>query len=221
MKKILATALVFSVLGGASHAATLSYTGSIPLTTTNWANSVSVQKFDPSLGTLNSVTVALKSGVSGDAKGESLDLGPATITLKLQAEVEASTASLGTIVAVLPVVDQVFNASAFDGTIDFAGTSGVSFIGLSAMDSKSSVLTGASMADFIGLGSIGIDVAAVGTSVGTGAGNLITQFATQASADVTVTYDYAEAPAPVPLPASGLLLAGGLLMLRRFRRNAA
>lgn len=213
---------------GLASAASISFSDSISLTMTNWADSVSIGQFDSALGTLNSATVKLDGSVQGDAKGESLDAAPATVSLKLQAEINANHATLGNVVTILPVVDSVSNLATFDGTIDFGGTSGVEFPGVTASDQDTNVFTAATdLIPFIGTGLIMFDVDAAGQSVGTGAGNLITQFATNAQATVTVLYDYDPAVTPpppvIPLPAGAPLLLAGIgafAVARRMKKSS-
>lgn len=219
---LIITASVIGLSAGSASAAVLEFSDSVSLSTTNWTDSLAVSQFDSALGTLTSVVVTLTGGVSGDAFGESLDAAPAEITLDLSAEITAATSALGEIGTVLPLASESFSATADDGTIDFGGTSGVSFTGLTGTDSDSSTLTGGDMAEFIGTGTVEIMLEALGMSIGSGAGNLITRFATQAEATVDVRYTYDEvAVAPVPLPAGAALMLTGLGALAVARRKTA
>lgn len=221
-KLVLASVAALGLSAAAASAATIEFSDSVSLQSTNWAETLSVTQFDSGLGTLNSVMVTLEGSVEGEANAESLDAAPATITLDISALIEASTAALGNIGTVLPVVSEIFNASAADGVIDFGGTAGIMTGLLSASDTDSSTFTGADMAEFIGGGDVSINVDASGESAGTGAGNLIQQFLTSAEATVTVKYDYDAAVVvpTVPLPAGALLLGTALLGLGFARRKS-
>ena len=103
------------------------------------------------------------------------------------------------------------------GDIDFGGPSGNSFLDLSGDDSDSNLIT-ADLADFIGLGTIDLPVIGTGMSTGTGAGNLITQFTTDASAEIELIYDFTPIVEPpptggVPEPMTSSLAALGLIAL--------
>lgn len=214
---ILAAATV-GLSATAASAAEVTYSDSIALTSTNWTEQLAISQFDSALGTLQSVMITLDGGVQGNGNAESLDTGATDVTLNLSAEIEASImgASVGT---VLPVVSTTQSLSAFDGGIDFGGTSGFASGTLSGTDSDMNTITSAFDA-FIGTGDLIVDVVAAGTSTGSGAGNLITQFATSAEATVTVKYTFEEVSAPaVPLPAGAPLVLGALGLLAIAKRH--
>jgi hypothetical protein len=193
----------------------VSFTDTIPMTTTTWFDTLSVPKFDPALGTLLGIDFSLTGTVSGSAAYESLDADPATITLNLTAEVVVQRPDLSQLIVVLPVVNVVENSAAFDGTIDFDGPSGSTFTNLNATltNTASSPPPASDLVLFTGPGTINLPVSASGMSSGSGAGNLILQFATSAEAEFTVTYHYL-----VPEPATLAMLAGGAIPLFRRRR---
>lgn len=217
----LAAFVVPVMLGTAASAATVTYSNSLANQSTAYNDVVlALQQFDSSLGTLNSVSFSLTGFVSGNIGAESLDALPANVGLNLGAQVTAETA-ISPLAVVIPTATQVFAASAFDGVMDFAGSSGTTITGVSASKSTSVLLTGASMLEFIGAGTIDILISANSQSSSSGSGNLVTMFQTLAGASVSVTYDYEEHVPVVPLPAGmPLLLAGlGVLAVARSRRT--
>jgi hypothetical protein len=222
MRNLLVAAGIVLLASTPATAATISFSDSIPLASTSWSSSVTVSKFDPSLGTLNSITFELDGHVEGGAKFESLDSSPTTVTMNLTADIELQRPDTSTIVITTPLVQTVDSVTAYDSVLDFGGTSGKTYAGLSADDSDSAVSPppASDLVLFTGLGNITLPVEAKGASSGSGAGNLILQFNTSASADVKVTYDYEPIPEPSTL---GLLSMGimGLLahLWRRHRRR--
>jgi len=210
---------------GMAQAATLSFTDTVAMTTTNWNDNLTFSQFDPSLGTLTGINFLLEGDVLGNVRFESLDAQPADVHTYLQAKITLSRPDLSTIVVTTPVSDHLDSVTAFDGIIDFAGTSGRTYLGVQAHASNSinSPPPNSDLALFTGLGSIILPIAAEGTSLATGAGNIISSFQTEASARATVTYTYYNTP-PVPEASSLMLLlmGGGAMVVsagvRRFRK---
>jgi hypothetical protein len=175
----------------------VSFTDTIPLTTTNWTDAVTVSKFDPDLGDLLSVDFELEAFTSGAAMFESLDASPATVTLNFSVSIALQRPDMSVLLTSSPSVQTIDNATAYDGITDFAGTSGFSYPNLTAnqMETTTSPPPMSDLALFTGPagnpGTIDLPVVAMGNSSGSGAGNLILQFMSMAGANVTVTYNFA------------------------------
>lgn len=200
----------------AANADIIMFTDTVALQPTNFMSSVTLPKFDPNLGTLDKVTVKLTGHVEGMAQFESLDADAAMVTMELAAEVKLQRPDMSTLVVTLPLIMTLDNVTAFDGVIDFGGTSGKSYPLLTADDTNMfSTMSMMDLALFTGPGNIMLPVMATGASTGSGAGNLLLQFSTNASANVMVTYDYT-----VPEPATAGLLSLGAFAFSRRRRRA-
>ncbi len=199
-KQAVAVALVVHA-GAASAVQTVTYRSSIqPLTSTNFASSLELPLFDATLGTLRSVHISLTGSVDGNVRVESMDMGPALVTTTLAATLTLSRPGAGgAIVVTLPTITNLFTAGAFDGTIDFAGTSGRAWTGLFATATTAVTLTGAAdLLSFTGSGSVFAPLMGVGASSASGAGNLLASFQTRAGAYADISYAYdAAARAPV------------------------
>lgn len=224
MKKIiaaLATASLFGAIGSA-QAEVISFTATKATATTAWNDVLSFGKFNSNLGTLNSITFELGGTVSGSGRAESLDASASVVTLSLSSILTLTRPDGSTIVITNPVFSQNNSLSAFDGSIDFAGSSGASTGQVSSSHTESFASSSAN--DFAlfsqaGGGTISLNLGATGQSNGSGAGNLITQFATSAAGQVKVSYDYTAAP--VPEPETYAMLIGGLGLLGLVRRRSA
>ncbi len=185
---VMATSLLFGV--GAAAAGDQMFMDDVPVTLTDWSDTLTVPQFDPATGILQSVEVSFDATVDGEAKYESLDGAPTTITLELKANVELQRPDL-TKSLLAPLVTQVDNADAFDGVIDFDGPSGGTFPGLTATLNDTQLLTApADLALFTGSGTVDFPVSAEGRSTASGAGNLLLNFTTKAAAKLTVTYTF-------------------------------
>lgn len=186
----------------------LCYEAETGLQTTNWSQQLEVPQFNPALGDLVEVQWSLAGKAAGSVRFESLDAAPTTVTTNLTAEIELWGPNSTLLGVVIPLASNSDNVTEFDGVIDFGGTSGRTYEGLQADDSDSGLAP--NLAPWIGNGTVVLNAVATGTSNATGAGNLITQFQTQAAASVEVCYIY------VPEPATLSLLAiAGLLIARR------
>lgn len=214
---------------GSASAAVITQTHTIPTASTNWNIASAFNKFNTDLGPLQSIIISIAGTVSGNIKLESRDGAPTTISGTLQAN---QTVFLGafTMVTNFPSITQSFGATAFDGTVDFGGTSGVTFSSLSSSSSNSATLLPTNLVDSLlyipqftcsALAAtcgpqVSLSTQAVGTSSGQGAGNLTTEFNTSSGATLTLTYNYGVA---TPEPASMAVLGIGLVALGAYRRK--
>lgn len=224
MKKIFAALAIAAALTPftSAQAATISFSDSKAMATTNWTDVLSFSKFDTSLGTLTSIKFDLSGAVQGSGNAESLDAAASDVSLSLGALLGLTRPDGSTLVVTNPLFSQVFNFSAFDGSINFGGTSGGSTGTVSANGANFFVSSSAS--DFslfsaLGGGTINLGLNAVGNSSGTGAGNLVTQFNTAAAGNVVVTYTYSSASV-VPEPATLATLLAGLGLMGAVRRRS-
>ena len=214
---LLAAATVGIAAMGA-QAQTQTFNASIPMTNTNWSNSLSFPLFNPAFGTLFQIDFFLVGNVQGSVRFESLDAEAATINTSLASSVTLTRPDTSTLVAVLPTANNSDNVTAFDGNIDFGGTSGLTRTGINGTANNSFSSTSAGdLALFTGVGTINLPISAIGASSGSGAGNLITQFSTDASAAVRVVYHFESTGAPEPASVAllGLGIAGFVAVRRR------
>jgi hypothetical protein len=152
-------------------------------------------RFDPALGTLNFVDVCITGRAQGSCAVETLDPFPNTAMLNFAVQVDLMRPDTSVIATAIPSAAFTDNLSAFDGTIDFGGTSGVMHTGIDVLVTSQLDLTSAAdLALFTGTagnpGMIVLPVRAQGVSTATGVGHLITQFLSNGTGIVSVCYDY-------------------------------
>jgi len=210
---------LLATAAGSAQAATITHNGSKMITTTSWNENFNIPQFDDQGGNrvLDSVKITMSGDVEGNANVESLNMGPSDVMINLQATITLS--HMGDVLGVvIPVASETFMAGTFDGAIDFAGSSGTMFNNLMGTDMTMDTLVNGmdDLSPFIGLGTIPLVASAAGTSNGSGAGNLILQFMTDAGLDFSVTYDYHLVPTP---GAAGVLALAGIAGSTRRRRN--
>lgn len=209
MKKILAlvAASVFST--GGAHAALATYSDTYGPGLTDWnpAKTLSLQKFDPSLGTLNSVSFEFFGEMRAAFDAENTGSSAQQVSNQL-------TGSMRFTLPTLAFYD-----------LNLAASETVSILGFGTYantltDSKTlgDILT-SNLTAFTGTGSFDLGVAAFAVGKLSGAGNVIGGAETYAVADVKVTYDYTESRQTVPEPGSlalvGLAMAAAGLSRRR------
>jgi hypothetical protein len=221
--KILSAVVLGSVLGTSAYALTDGpYSDTIVTQNTNFTLSFSIPKFNSGLGTLDSITYTLTGNVLGDAKFENQDGSPATVTMAVQAILTLKRPDLSTIDIMIPAANTSDNVTAFDTVLDYGGTSGKTYTGLSDshVDGPTVLSSGADLALFTGAGNILLPFVASGASTGSGGGNLALVFATQAGGSISVTYTYHnDVPEPKVYGAIGAVACLGLLGYRRYRTS--
>ncbi len=148
--------------------------------------------FSSSMGTLTEVDVVTSGTFSTEFAAENLASSSNVITGKTTATLSINVPS-GAIPLSIPSVTESFNASPFDGTLDYGGTSGKDFAAAtSSSATQTTVLTSpAALAAFTGNFRIPITVSghANGTATSTNT-NITDSFHTQTSATITVIYHY-------------------------------
>ena len=201
--------LTVTVLGGlASHAsaATITQPLSNPSQLTNWDETQTFNRFDPSLGTLTQIDVQLDFAVSADVQLENTTDAPSSSVVTWFPVFTLLRPDNTLILVAAPGYTDFGPTallSAYDGTTDYGGSSGVTFTATRSDSRNATLLSPTDLALFSGIGTIGLPLFASMTGGGLTAAQIFTGFA---GATVTLTYTYTPTATPVPEPASLSLL---------------
>lgn len=174
-------------------AATLTYSGVIPLTPTDWTNTVTVPRFNIPGATLTAVTVEVQGYITNRLSAESKSWLNRTITVTNTTDLVVTAPNLPTIQTTLTNGDKV-PLSGYDGVDDFAGASGFSIGADAEVEDEENVTN---LTPWVGSGTVGIVARATATSGYSGPADYSFQTQTSASACIIVTYTYDEPCRPL------------------------
>ena len=170
---------------------TITKTLTFPETQTNFSLSGLVGKFDPELGELVSVEITNSGSITSDIRVENTSASsPSTINGTVSGKLTLTGPNGLSLQTNLSQNAGTYNATTYDGQLDFNGTSGKDFGNKTANGSQSIVLTGAGMSAFIGTGSVQLTESAEVSSSASGGGNLLVGVTSTGIANVTVIYKY-------------------------------
>lgn len=170
----------------------------IPFSGLNWTKSLDLPQFDNSLLQLDSADIVFKGAVQGSLQFENRDSRSATYNARVCYLLTLNSPSNSTLLSVHPKCDVLSGTlPAFDGTLDYGGTSGVSSPSTAASETGSLTLTGADLTPFTGTGTVSLPAAASSTSFVRTPGNFSTVITNEASAEIEITYHYSYTPASV------------------------
>ena len=205
---------------GVANAATITYSSSLngqssdsfPGTKVLSPNGgISLQQFDLSLGTLNSVTLDLSSLFNYQTRFENRSNGSSTLVKNINQRLTIGGNLLDTGNQLYSLTQTVGSS---DGITDYAGTSGFNVTASNGLTTVQLVFTGLDMAQFIGPASLFLAVASYADFAATfNGGNASFLNSQDFLATALVSYDYSPVTSPVPLPAAVWLLLSGLGMI--------
>lgn len=207
---------------GVANAAALSYTNSTNYEFTDIIDAtLSVQKFDSSLGTLKGVTIEFTGDLLGNAGFENRSPTPSQTTVNLSSEfsLQLNNQSL---LALNPQYTSSYQVAKYDGVTDYSGTSGKTLSNLTATQSGIQSFTNTQLLQsFIGNGNIDFLFSAIASSLVTGSGNMRSYIDTYAKAGIKVTYDYEEIKSvPEASTTLGIGLVAGLCLLSQRKKSS-
>lgn len=191
---------------------------------TEFSHSITYNLFDTLGGTrvLDSVELIMDTVLDVEGKHENVGGNTADLVFSYTAEFSLNDLSSTTLLQTIVSASQSYSLTAFDGTIDFAGTSGITYLDNNISNSEDVLITdNAGKSDFIGTGSAtsAVTFVADAHSDVQGGGNGYNVFSTEAEGMITIIYNYTEA-STVSSPATiGFLLTGALALVMLRRRS--
>ena len=211
-KCFLILAMICSLVAGLCSADTISYTTTTPIASslTDWANTLSFQQFDSSLGTLNSVKIDLNASLSTiisivniSPTGSSSGNGQTKVSLT----VDDAGNNLNN--PVIEMLSSVFSYSVGPGG---TATSGILIQNGTSSDTYTTT-TLVVLTEFTGPGSILLNASTLTSTILTNTGgNTYAAQVTYADLGGAVTYDYDPIPEPATIAMLGL---GSIALVRR------
>lgn len=222
LKTLLGSALMVAV--SQSYAAVVSYENSVSDVLIEIDETLSLQRFDTSLGELESVQLT----ISG-ATYQTFDLDnrrsptPARLTVEVNSAFAITYPTISSPELLFELVNGTANTPEADssGFVTIAGGEVLLTKSKAVGDSTSILIDEADFGLFTGKGNfdLGCSTKSNFRSTGTGTGNLTQVIRTFGDCSAQVTYNYKSA-VPVPTPAGAMLLVVGVVGLVASRRYA-
>ncbi|WP_374494136.1 choice-of-anchor E domain-containing protein [Zoogloea sp.] len=218
MKTLTRVLVLTALLTGAARADVISFSDSYsPGVANSWNHSFALNRFDASLGVLNSVTFSYGGSVTSQFRLENLEARPVTLMTQAGANLVFYGPVSRSIAAYASASEAV---DAFDGVVDYGGASGALIGPLTATNANTLAPLGA-LADLIGVGRFTIDAQAFGSPTARGDGQLAADIVTEITGWISVSYDYTPTVRDLPEPASMALVGIAVLGMGGLRRRRA
>ena len=168
----------------------ITQTLNFPSTQTDFSLSQALQQFDPSLGQLQSIQITHNGTITSTIKVENTSTtSPAAINATVSGDIVLTGPGVNSDLKLSQNAGS-FNATVFDNTLDFGGTSGFSFAPKAVNGNQVINLSGNAMTPYEGTGTVQMTESGTASSFASGGGNLVASLVSNGDATVTVVYNY-------------------------------
>jgi hypothetical protein len=209
--------LALVVAASVARAGSVSYSATVPTTLTDYSTQISLAEFNPSLGTLDSVTFTVNASGTTNVTDTNSSTSSTSKVYEMGTTVYFAVtddATSGSIIDDTETLDYILTGTPYTTLSKSPLTGHIYNSGVQTLAGTPTIETG-DIFDFIGVGSLlyDVDTTTLTDLVFTGGNNTESQ-ATNVGATVTVTYDYTNnSPPVVPEPGTLGLFGTGLLGL--------
>lgn len=209
------TALSLAAIAGSATADVITQTVNIGPLTTNWIRNLTVNQFNPALGTLSKVELFVSGHIDSQYQIESFQSTESSHFFRLTGDLTVRRPDNTVLAQATVLNERTDNLAAYDTVFDSGGTSGLTTnIAKDMVPGNVEISDAGGVAPFVGGGSLDFPVSATMSSFFQGSSNVFRAVFTTASAEITVRYTYDAVPTP---GATALLGIAGLVGIRRRR----
>ena len=149
-------------------------------------------QFDPALGALGGIRLGLTASVSGSLAVESLEAASFTVGYTSAAFLSVFAPDSTPLAQLVAPAYGAATLVAYDGTVDFAGPSGITLAVTGSASSSTTLPAGGSIANapFIGTGTVSLPVGDYALNSIAGPANMRVLASAAAAGTATLAYDY-------------------------------
>lgn len=210
--RTISTAVLLLALSSLTWAASVTYTDTIVIKTTNWTDVLQIQKFDPSIGTLTGASIEFNGGLQGAIELANSDANVQEFSITQTGDMTFSYGGYG-FLSLGYEYENLLNLA--PGQVLIVPSADLLSIGQYVTPVPSSYLS-----VLIGSGTVDVNVVANGTSAYQTPNNMDSLVLLEAYANSRVTYDYTPKAVPEGNVLFGLLPAlSGVVGSAEIRRR--